>query len=538
MLKFTKLYYFGRAKQFFLPKAISSKIPFYSFTTNKLVQDTNSLVSTRSNKQWEKFQKEKVWQTYNFSQQNDIRTIVEKYKRFRTKLTLNEEIVFLDTLANIVANNNILFQWNQFPAIDSLLSKVKSKLKNSEEDYPLVGSLLYSMEILKFYKDVEIWLISTDYIIDRRMNSSFDELIHAFQGIANIENLIGKIQLESFLQTLEDLIVQNYSTSIIPLTNLEKICQSYSQTQRTNFDFIEMLHKSYSAHLLHKLSTLSEKDYLYLSSLIKVSYCFAQWGLITTDTSSHLQDIVESYIIANSEDLTPEVFSLLTYTLGMAIMMNKIQAKEDIVNYLRRFILNKERKYQLRQLEYLHKYLPVFGLSEDDKEIYSTIKEKLFEIDPKSTSLKDIENYIDTLTSHEYNGDFSKIPPNVLNHLDQICKIRLNEYKPKHVYRFFEFLDESGTRSGFPEFWNNLPDYIVKNIGAFDFEQMCYLYFVYVKNGANEESGKFKENLEVLKDYIVLHYRSIPRGKLDITSTFYKILEVVDIYKFYEKGEY
>ena len=49
---------------------------------------------------------------------------------------------------------------------------------------------------------------------------------------------------------------------------------------------------------------------------------------------------------------------------------------------------------------------------------------------------------------------------------------------------------------------------------------------------------EFKENLEILKDYILLYYRSIPRGKLEITSNFYKVLEVVDINKFYEKGEY
>jgi hypothetical protein len=81
------------------------------------------------------------------------------------------------------------------------------------------------------------------------------------------------------------------------------------------------------------------------------------------------------------------------------------------------------------------------------------------------------------------------------------------------------------------------PEVIIKNIHDYDFEKMCYIYYVYAKEKLLD-TPQLKQNLFILKDYILLWYASIPRQKLAITSNFYKILEHVDINEFYIRGMY
>jgi len=531
--------------QLFFSKYLHPLIPSASFSSNTTTVDGfNALVSSKNPKQWDKFAKDKIRKAYNLSSQEDIKSIVEKYKRYRTKLTLNEEIVFLDTLANAVTNSNAQFNFVQNPSIDSLLTKIKSRLRNSEEDYPLVGSLLYSMGSLKFYKDPEIWMISTDYIIDQRMNASFDELIQAFKGSLDLQKLTDQNLSENFFVSLEELVTREYAKAIFPLKDLEKVCKDYSKTNRMNFDFIETLHQSFTEHLLNELGESSSSSSSNFHHLIKIGYYFAKWGFVNSETLSHLQNLVESQIIkeelntnGDASNFYPETFSYMTYNLGLASMTSNVTVNIKILQFMRDYLLTTEnRGFQLRHLEHLHNYLPELGITEPA--ILKKLREDVFDIDQSRTRLQDIQNYIETRVSKELDNDFQLFPKDTLTYFDQICRTRINDYKPADLYDFFVFIENSDIRHNFKQLWEGLPDYIIKNIAAFDFEMMCYLYYIYVKHGGLNTTGKFKENLEVLKDYILLYYRSIPRGKLEITSNFYKVLEVVDINKFYEKGDY
>ncbi len=547
MFNFAKIFYrcSRNNNQLFFSKHLHPLIPSASFSNiTASIDGFNAIVSSKNPKQWDKFAKDKIRKAYNLSSQEDIKSIVEKYKKYRTKLSLNEEIVFLDTLANAVALSNTQFNFVQNPSIDSLLTKVKTKLRNSEEDYPLVGSLLYSMGSLKFYKDPELWLISTDYIIDQRMNASFDELVQAFKGSLDLQKLTDENLSENFFVSLEELITREYAKTIFPLKDLEKVCQDYAKTSRMNFDFIEVLHQSFTEHLLNELSSAGENSAsANFHHLIKIGYYFAKWGFINSESLSHFQNLVESQIIKQelnqdvSQQFHPESFSYMTYNLGLASMTSNVTINLRILQFMNDYLLTTEnRGFQLQHLEHLHNYLPELGITEP--EILQKLRQDVFDIDHSRTGLYDIQNYIETRVSKELENDFQLFPKDALYHFDKICSTRINDYKPADLYDFFVFIENSDIRHNFKELWQHLPDYIIRNIAAFDFEMMCYLYYIYVKHGGLNTTGKFKENLEILKDYILLYYRSIPRGKLEITSNFYKVLEVVDINKFYEKGEY
>lgn len=66
---------------------------------------------------------------------------------------------------------------------------------------------------------------------------------------------------------------------------------------------------------------------------------------------------------------------------------------------------------------------------------------------------------------------------------------------------------------------------------------MCNFYHVFAKENMIDDS-ELRYNLLILKDYILLWYGSIPRGKIPINSYFYKILEYVNINDFYMRGLY
>lgn len=508
--------------------------------SNLPIKKANELIRADSFKSWDNQSKEKIKARYGFSNQADLKVILEKYKRLKMNLSLNENIVFLNSISEIIILKENVFNITYSPVIDSLLMNIKLKLKKSEEEFPLIGTLIHTLSRLKLYKDTEIWLFLSDYTIDNRLNGSLEELIEAFKGCADIPKVTDKTTFNTTLSSLEDLFIKNYLLSMISLKDLVEVCDCYSHSNNLNYNFLEILHNNFSKHLIDKLSAPNTNITEESQNIIKIAYYFAHWSFINTGTYMHLQDIVINILGKefNSNKLgsfNPETFAFLIYSLGVATITGKISIKKEIIDFAKRYIFKEDINFSLRQLSYLHTYLPEIGL---DKKEYSLLKEKTIFIETYLENLDDIQMYLTVIADKEFNQDFTKIPKKNFSYLDNICVENLSTLKPQKVYQFLIFIVSNKIKGDFEELWMKLPEYIVQNINSFDFEQMCYLYYIYVVNEGLIKGGKFKQNLDILKDYILLHYRSIPRGKLDINSNFYKVLEVVDINQFYMPGEY
>lgn len=122
--------------------------------------------------------------------------------------------------------------------------------------------------------------------------------------------------------------------------------------------------------------------------------------------------------------------------------------------------------------------------------------------------------------------------------LDQLVLGSLDTLGPSECYKFFRSFYEKNLIDEFRITFENYPSMIVSHIQEYNFEEMCYFYYIFGKYGYLKDLGEIKQNLDILRDYILMLYNLIPRGKLQITSYYYKILEVVDINDFYMKGSW
>ena len=522
---------------------LSKKIRFFSAINSK-VNDEHSYLAVQTLKQWDQYQKRSIQLNYGIHSETDAIAIMQKYKKHRYKLTLNEEIVFLKTFSEANIFKEVVFDINRFPVMASLLFNIKTKLKNASEEYPLIGSLQNALDKLKLYKDSELWLISSDYILDGRMNASFEELLETLQSFSNILKVADKNYISGFFLVLEHLIINQYASKTIPLKDLVNICNKYAEIERHNCQFMDILHSSFSEHLSTNLKIFNVQQKENFKDLIKLSYNFAHWKIIDLDTVLALQDIVEYLIGEETENqfknttLTPEILALVICSLGVAKIVKNIPIKHRIIDLLKKRIANNSVNYRLADLANIHKYLSVLDPDGYMEFVGNILHKKATELDSSQMNLIDVQNYINTRVLTDFDELFSKFPEDILFLLDKICTEKLESFLPSEVYNFFVFMESTGLKSSFPNFFARLPGYIVQKIAAFDFEQMCYLYYIYMRDGKEYNTIFFKENTDILKDYILMYYSSIPRGKLDINSYFYKILEVVDINKFYMKGEY
>ncbi len=83
---------------------------------------------------------------------------------------------------------------------------------------------------------------------------------------------------------------------------------------------------------------------------------------------------------------------------------------------------------------------------------------------------------------------------------------------PQDLFYFFKFTTEHQILDKFPIFFNFLPHYVADNISYFNFEEMCLLYYHFMKNKlifAPDKVDITNGRLNVLKEYIKIHWNSL-----------------------------
>jgi len=426
---------------------------------------------------------------------------------------------------------------NQLPIINTMVSKIKTLLRDTEEEYPLIASLLEALNKLELSKDKELWLILGDFVINGRMNYGFKESLKALENSNHII-MIGDVDYyHEFYSSLENRILDEYPKKIIPLQNLLKIAQNYKHLERTtNHQFLDKLEGSFRHHLLDATANLRDLPTDEISSFIEIAYCMTKLDHINSQTIEYLRIIIESKLQQHERDLLDldlesDDFARLVYVLG--------RSQEPICNTALSSFIKKSIKgshsYQLQHLCYLYEYLPLLDCFDDKYEINQKLSQKIFHIYETGLKFPNIEDYIKLRGMQEFKNDLYLIPDPVTAHLDTICLQNLQNAKKEEVFSLFEFIENNNLQRKFKGYYEGFLAFFVNNLKYYDFEQWCLVYYFFVKDPNFKKDPKLSDDLEVLKGYIYRFYSAADLDhtafseKLPITSNFYKILEFIDI---------
>ena len=151
---------------------------FFSKSIHQYFMSTANVLATRSKKRdFDDNLLSIIQKAYRVDVTAHPRSIVEVLKRNRSQIKLNETIALLFSVAMSYRYNKITFKLTHQPFIEELLIKIKSQLKENDEEYPLIGALMSTLKMLEYYDDKEFWMILWDYLVSGRMYSSFTEKI-------------------------------------------------------------------------------------------------------------------------------------------------------------------------------------------------------------------------------------------------------------------------------------------------------------------------------------------------------------------------
>jgi len=528
LFSLTSHHLFKRSSYFFVTPSMS-----YFCTASTSIALKKHLISFNENEY------EQIKHNFGLHSINDLKILTEKYKKHTAKLSINEHILFLSTYMDIFAKQEKKIDANQLPLINTLATRIKSLLRETEEEYPLIATLLEALNILELYKDKELWLILGDYVINGRMNYGFKECLKALENSNHIKLVADDDYYNEFYSALENRILEEYPKEIIPLESLLKIVQKYKHLQRTaNQQFLDKLEGSFQHHLLEATADLVKRPAEESPSFIEIAYCLSKLDHIDSQTIGYLITIIESKLQQQEGDLLgldfkSDDFARLVYVFGRS---QQPISNTAISSFIKQSVKgNNNYSYHIQHLCYLYEYLPLLDCFEEEYEIEKGLGDKIFNIQRAGFDFSSVENYIKLRGIQEFSNDLRMLPDRVATHLDLLCLQNLKTAKKDEVFNLFEFIENNNLQRKFKGYYEGFLGFFTNNLKYYDFEQWCLVYYFFVKENNYKKDPKLSEDLEVLKGYIYRFYSAADLDhtafseKLAITSNFYKILEVIDI---------
>ncbi|KAL4466347.1 hypothetical protein ABPG72_020196 [Tetrahymena utriculariae] len=136
--------------------------------------------------------------------------------------------------------------------------------------------------------------------------------------------------------------------------------------------------------------------------------------------------------------------------------------------------------------------------------------------------------------------DFSDTPPHLLEEVEK--KSMDCRFTQSDVIQFIQFCEEYKVMHNFVDLYNYFPYYVANNIFFYSWEEMCFLYYHFIKDRILFQESQILEingRLNVIKQYIKLEYFSYNNRKntqMSPESNFFKVLSVVDLNDFYSEN--
>ena len=479
---------------------------------------------------------------YNFSNMISVKQLFQILRKPKEKFTLNELIHILKKISNIYETSPTLIKDLEYYEDDfiKLLDRIKTNLKESTQEYPLIGSLAISLHRLKYKKDQEIWFILGDYFSDDRADTSFKEVLLAIEGFKNL-NLIDQQFCTSVYDKLEDILyLWDSSSNFLKFEELCQVCSCYSFLERKSNNFRRLIENGFAKNLSDKHNIINACTKL----IISLGFYHSKAKFDMDNFFGIFCDVLLSKMRLRSnefrENTNGTMISYLVQTFGAwKAWQTNLIINDQIKNELENLMLDKTKEYTLQEILFIQKNILNLELNKT-QEIENMLENKVFETN-EAINYGCILEYLEFRGQRSIDKNLKNINPKILEHLDHIsCKI-LESSSSSSIYRFVMWLEENDILRKEINFLYNLPAHVIQKIKDYDFEQMCYFYVIFNKHLQildQNKDGKYHYYLDVLKDYIKIYYVAIPEEQVEGTSNFYKIFEVVNISDFYERGNY
>lgn len=454
----------------------------------------------------------------------DSKSLLSKFRNQKNMFSINELIAIFSAIVTQLEIEKKTFEIHDQVKFDELLKKIMQTLLNQQEESPIIGSLILSLRNFKDINGNEL-LSLLDYFYNERFHMCYQEILNLMKGSELISQILGETILKQTLAKAEEIYLNEFSDFLMSLNDLEIILSIYSKHGIDSQRFL-----SYAEKII-ELKLESNSIDLNLSLIIDCLYFFSRIQRLTITIMNYLYKILnqesEYLKLSNSKTLVRLIYVLENNKNSFENL------KEDFRLFIKRTILNLQ-DCSFEELEILVSCLNPIDFYIEEAITHEKFKELILKKEQiQNNELVPIYSYIKTRIFFE-----KDLAVEEYIKLDELISKNLACFNAKDSYQFFKFFTEGNLVSKLTITFEKFPSYIVSNIQAYNFEEMCYFYFIFGKYGYLKSSGNIKENLDILRDYILLWYSSIPRGKLEITSNYYKVLEVVDINDFYMKGSW
>lgn len=475
---------------------------------------------------------------FGLSKITDIKKVFALLKQANYNYPLNDLVHFLRRVAELNDQYMLKLDKHNSTDLETLVRHIKSHLKNATQEYPHIGSIANCFWRLGYRKDQELWLTLGDYIIDDRYHPNFNESVYGLEGFTVLKKFADKEFIDKVYERLE------WTASVtmweVNMTYYQRIAKSLAEVERYTPKIFEKL----EYHVLRNLDMEYE-----LSTMIDILFSFAKSGQGSKSFYHVLQFVIHKghgfrgWGLNFARSLTPSdsfFVARLCEVYRRAIEMHpELTLEADFKAMVYNLVTGKRANYNLENLVQVLENIDSFQFEEID-DITKTLDKRLFEID-ENMNAHDMIRYIDITAHRNYEGDYEKIPKKVLVFFDSYLKKNLMSQDPRGLYYYVFDIEARGLIHQYDtqEFMNKLVEYVGTKLNSYDFEDMCYYFWLFNKYNhlIDMENKHVQHNMNLIKDNIRLH-SAFSKGRLMIGSNFYKMLEVVTGSDFLTQGEY
>lgn len=473
---------------------------------------------------------------FNLSKITDHKKIFSLLKQGNFNYKVNDLIYFLRRIVQINEQKHLKLDVHNTPDLATLIKKIKDELREANQEYPLIGSYAWCFWKLGHANDQELWLTLADHIVDDRFYPNFKESVYAIEGFTMLKQHADQKFIDEVYKKLERICT--ITIWEVDMTYYKRIAESLVQVNRfTPYVFDKLEH-----HIKNNLSM--EYD---LKTMLDILFAFALSNNGSKGFYNAMQQIMVKghmhhrlpHLQLHSELPSHGNFvAKLVETYALAKYKHPdLQLEPDFIATAYNLITNKKAKYSLEDLVRVMQNVYVFEFEEIDK-VNQILDDKLFEID-ENMNADDMIRYIDLKVNRDYDGDYHKIPKKILVFFDDYLNKNITSQDPHKIYHYICEIESRGLLVGKEEFLNKLIQYVSKQMVAYDFEEMCYYFWLFNKyhTMVDQQNKHVQQAMTQIKDHIRL-YSAFSKGRLRIGSNFYKMLEVVSGSEFLTQGEY
>ena len=471
---------------------------------------------------------------FKLSKIHDVKKVFQILRQGHYKYPLNDMVHFLRRIVEINDEKHLNLSTENSLDLYSFVNQIKENLRMARQDYPMIGSYAWCFWKLNHQADEELWLTLADHIIDGRFHPNFNESMCGIEGFTALEGIADKSFIDEVYKKLERVLVLTIIE--VNITHYRRIAESLIKVNR----FTKYVFENIESHLMHFIATHTLQYDLKL--MLDILAAFAIGG----NGSEHLYYSFEQIFI-NYYGLEPkeqeelkhgDFISKLVQSYALAKSMHPdLTYDENFKRLVYTLVIGNEAHYNLEQLVNVMQHICMFEFPQID-EINKLLDKRLFEVQGKMNG-DDIIRYIDYKAGRDYDGEYSQLPKEITAFFDNHLNKNMEKQDPKQLYNYIMEMEERGLMSGKDDFLHHLVTYVNKRLHIYNFEDMCYFFWLFNKYShlIKIDCSEKQRELSQIKDHIRL-YSAFSKGKLIIGSNFYKMLEVVSGSDFLSEGEY